>query len=92
MLRLHLCELMATISKLGYKWGMTSNGVMITTVVHKKNINELERKTRPWYFFCRAGLQVASIQYNGDISACLDIERRPELIFGNIREDNLLDI
>ena len=217
LLRPHLCELMATISRLGYKWGMTSNGVlitpevakqlkdagmysigisldglrethewfrqttgsydkaleavdnlisvgiekvMITTVVHKKNINELdsiyevikahnckmwriinvepigraltnkdlmltsddykyiinyiadhqedeteflyscnhylglelERKTRPWYFFCRAGLQVASIQYNGDISACLDIERRPELTFGNIREDNLLDI
>ena len=29
LLRPHLCELMATISKLGYKWGMTSNGVLI---------------------------------------------------------------
>ncbi|MGN0342374.1 MAG: radical SAM protein [Roseburia sp.] len=217
MLRPHLCELMKTISRLGYKWGMTSNGVLITaevakalkdagmysvgisldglkeshewfrqtpgsydkalealdhlldagiekvlvtTVVHKRNIHELdgiyevlkahkckmwriinvepigraltnpdlmltsddykyiisyianhqeddmellyscnhylglelERKTRPWYFFCRAGLHVASIQYNGDISACLDVERRPELTFGNIRKDNLLDI
>jgi radical SAM protein with 4Fe4S-binding SPASM domain len=52
---------------------------------------ELERKTRPWYFCCRAGLSVASIQYNGDITACLDIERRPELVFGNVRENNLLD-
>ncbi|MCR5468703.1 MAG: radical SAM protein [Lachnospiraceae bacterium] len=53
---------------------------------------EYERKTRPWYFFCRAGLQVASIQYNGDISACLDIERRPELTFGNVRKDNLYSV
>ena len=45
-----------------------------------------------WPLMEQAGLQVASIQYNGDISACLDIERRPELIFGNVREDNLLDI
>ncbi|MEE1078832.1 MAG: radical SAM protein [Agathobacter sp.] len=217
LLRPHLCELMKTISQLGYKWGMTSNGVLITpevakdlkdagmysigisldglkdthewfrqttgsyekaleavdnlyaagiekilltTVVHKRNLHELdeiyevvkshnckmwriinvepigraltnkdlmlssddykyiinyiashqedeteiiyscnhylglelERKTRPWYFFCRAGLHVASIQYNGDISACLDIERRPELVFGNVRKDHLLEI
>lgn len=217
LLRPNMVQLMKTLNMLGYKWGMTSNGslitkevalalkdagmysigisldglkeshewfrqtkgcydtaissvknlieadiekVMITTVVHQKNINELdaiyevvketgckmwriiniepigraltnkdlmlgakdyqyiinyimehqddeieflyscnhylglerERKTRPWYYFCRAGVQVASIQYNGDISACLDIERRPELIFGNVRKDNLLDI
>ena len=217
MLRPHMTELMTTLNMLGYKWGMTSNGslitpeaarelkksgmysisisldglrdthdwfrqtpgaydsaiaavenliaadiekVMITTVVHKRDINELdeiyevvkktgckmwriinvepigralthkdlmldskdyqyiinyiidhqddeiefmyscnhylglerERKTRPWYYFCRAGVHVASIQYNGDISACLDIERRPELIYGNVRNDNLLDI
>lgn len=49
---------------------------------------DVERKVRPWYYMCRAGLSVASIQYNGDISACLDIERRPDLIFGNIRQDD----
>lgn len=53
---------------------------------------ELERKVRSWYYFCGAGIKVASIQYNGDISACLDIERRPDLIYGNVRTDNLLDI
>lgn len=214
MLRPHLPRLMKSIRQLGYHWGMTSNGslitkeqakelrmagmysisisldglkethdwfrqttgayalalqsvdnlieanipkVMITTVVHKRNIHELdeiykvvkshgckmwriinvepigraltnpelmldredyqyiidyiirhqadegmeiiyscnhylglerERKTRPWYYNCRAGIQVASIQYNGDISACLDIERRPELTYGNIREND----
>lgn len=213
LLRPHLTELMKTIHELGYHWGMTTNGtlitreiaaslsdagiysiglsldgleethnwfrnapefgyrkvldafsyltdagvpnVMITTVVHKRNLSELdeiyelmkqihcrhwrvinvepigraltnpdlmleakdyqkiiefianhqenpemeviyscnhyvglsyERKIRPWYFQCRAGVSVASIQYNGDISACLDIERRPELTYGNIRE------
>jgi radical SAM protein with 4Fe4S-binding SPASM domain len=29
---------------------------------------------------------------NGDIGACLDIERRPETIQGNIRHDRLLDV
>ncbi len=53
---------------------------------------ELERKVRPWYYMCRAGITVASIQYNGDITACLDIERRPELVFGNIRTDEFYDV
>lgn len=217
LLRPHMIELMKTIHELGYNWGMTSNGVlitpevaralkdagmysiglsldglreshewfrqtkgsydkvlaaldalieadikkvMVTTVVHPRNIDELdaihdvvakhnckmwriinvepigraltnpdlklssldykriinyiidhqdeemeilyscnhylglerERKTRNWYYFCRAGLQVASIQYNGDITACLDIERRPELVFGNVRTDSLLSV
>lgn len=53
---------------------------------------DYEHEVRDWYYACRAGIQVASIQYNGDISACLDIERRPELVFGNIRKDNLLNV
>ena len=53
---------------------------------------DYERKTRPWYFMCQAGTCVASIQYNGDITACLDIERRPELVFGNVRKDLVYDV
>lgn len=53
---------------------------------------EYEGEVRPWYFICKAGLTVASIMYNGDIGACLDIERRPELIQGNIRRDDFLDV
>ncbi len=53
---------------------------------------EEEREVRPWYFLCNAGLYVAAIQNNGDITACLDIERRPELVQGNIRRDSLKDI
>ena len=51
-----------------------------------------ETKTRNWYWMCSAGLFVASIMANGDIGACLDIERRPELIQGNIRTDRLRDV
>lgn len=35
-----------------------------------------ERTARPYCFACMAGLRVASVAANGDIVACLDIERR----------------
>ena len=52
--------------------------------------NELE--TRDWYFLCTSGLYTASIAANGDILGCLDIERRPELIQGNVRRDRFSDV
>ena len=48
---------------------------------------EYEREVRDWYFLCTAGLYTASIMCNGDITACLDIERRPEFVQGNIKRD-----
>ena len=48
---------------------------------------QYEREVRKWYFLCNAGVYVGSVLYNGDITACLDIERRPELVQGNIRKD-----
>ncbi len=53
---------------------------------------EMEREIRKWYFLCNAGVYTASVMYNGDIGGCLDIERRPELIQGNIRNDNLKEV
>lgn len=53
---------------------------------------EYEREVRPWYFLCNAGIYTAGILHNGDITACLDIERRPELIQGNIRKDSLKEV
>ena len=53
---------------------------------------DMEREVRKWYFLCNAGVYTASIMYNGDIGACLDIERRPELVQGNIRKDNLKEV
>lgn len=51
-----------------------------------------ERIVRPWFYFCRAGLQVAAIQYDGTIGPCLDIERRSDLSYGNVRTDRILDV
>ena len=53
---------------------------------------ELENMTRSWYFLCGSGTFVASILCNGDIYSCLDIERRPELIQGNIEVDDFVDV
>lgn len=47
-----------------------------------------ERVVRDCYFMCNAGIYTASIMCNGDIGACLDIERRPETIQGNILKDD----
>ena len=53
---------------------------------------EYEREIRDWYFLCGAGVYVASITTNGDIISCLDIERRPEFVQGNILTDNFKDV
>jgi len=53
---------------------------------------EYEREVRDWYFICTAGTYIASIMANGDITACLDIERRPEFIQGNILRDRFKDV
>ena len=53
---------------------------------------EYEREVRDWYFLCTAGLYTASITANGDIIACLDIERRPEFVQGNILKDRFSDV
>ena len=51
-----------------------------------------EREVRDHYFLCNAGIYTASICCNGDIIACLDIERRPEFVQGNILYDNFKDV
>lgn len=53
---------------------------------------DYEAEVRDWYWLCNAGIYTASIMSNGDIGACLDIERRPETIQGNIRNDRFRDV
>lgn len=50
---------------------------------------EYEHEVRDNYFLCGAGLYVAGIRSNGDITACLDIPPLPELVQGNIARDRL---
>ena len=49
-----------------------------------------EKEVRKHMFFCIAGFTTASILYNGDIYVCPSVERRKELIQGNIRTDNFV--
>ena len=51
-----------------------------------------ERELRPWYFLCGAGVYTASMTAGGDFVSCLDLERRPELIEGNVRTDRFKDV
>ena len=53
---------------------------------------EYEKEVRNFFFYCRTGISVASILYNGDLFVCPNVPRRPELIQGNIRRDNFKDI
>lgn len=49
-----------------------------------------ERKVRDQYYFCRAGIEVASILCNGSISGCTSI--RSNLHQGNIYHDSLWEV
>ncbi|MCL2175553.1 MAG: TIGR04133 family radical SAM/SPASM protein [Treponema sp.] len=53
-------------------------------------LGDYELKARDAYFFCRAGIQIASILIDGSISACPNINRN--FIQGNIYRDNFLDV
>jgi len=53
---------------------------------------EYENEVRDNYFICGAGIYVGSILCNGDIYSCLDIERRKELVQGNINVDRFSDV
>ena len=53
---------------------------------------DYEREVRDWYFLCNAGIYTASIMANGDVGACLDIERNPHTIQGNILETPFTEI
>lgn len=49
-----------------------------------------EKKVRDSFFFCRAGIHIASVLIDGSISACPNINR--SFVQGNIYNDRFLDI
>ena len=53
---------------------------------------ELEPQIRHMPFQCVTGVTVGCILSNGDMFVCPDVERRPELIQGNIRHDRFVDV
>ncbi len=52
----------------------------------------LELQIRKHYFICGAGIFVGSVLSNGDIFVCPNVPRRKELIQGNVRKDNFVDV
>lgn len=53
---------------------------------------DYEAEVRDWYFLCNAGVYVAGILTNGDVTACLDIPHNEKSIQGNIHEERFTDI
>ena len=53
---------------------------------------DYEREVRDYYFQCIAGTRIGSIMADGSIGACLDIERREDLLQGNIYKDDFIDV
>lgn len=51
-----------------------------------------EKEIRNHTFFCVTGFTTGSILYNGDIYVCPSVERRKELVQGNIRTDDFVDV
>jgi radical SAM protein with 4Fe4S-binding SPASM domain len=63
---------------------------MATTFSCEAYVGSYERKVRDAYFFCRAGVNIASVLADGSISACPNINRH--FAQGNIYRDNFLDV
>jgi radical SAM enzyme (rSAM/lipoprotein system) len=53
-------------------------------------LGDWEALVRDGLFFCRAGIQVASVLANGDVCACPNIHRG--FVQGNIYKDDFLDV
>ncbi|MBN1187573.1 MAG: TIGR04133 family radical SAM/SPASM protein [Bacteroidales bacterium] len=53
-------------------------------------VGPYEKKVRDTYFFCRAGINIASILADGSIAACPNIDK--SFIQGNIYKDSFVDI
>ncbi|GHT80948.1 radical SAM/SPASM domain-containing protein [Spirochaetia bacterium] len=53
-------------------------------------VGEYEKKIRDVSFFCRAGINIASVLVDGSISACPNINR--SFVQGNIYRDSFLDV
>ena len=54
--------------------------------------NNMDYEIRHQPFICYTGVNVGCILSNGDIFVCPDVKRRPELIQGNIRKDNFMEV
>lgn len=52
---------------------------------------KFENEVRKNGFFCTSGLTTGSILHNGDIFVCPNVERKKELIQGNVKQDDFVE-
>jgi radical SAM enzyme (rSAM/lipoprotein system) len=67
-----------------------SGSDILVTLSCESWVGEYEKKVRDTYFFCRAGINIASVLIDGSISACPNINR--SFVQGNIYRDSFLDV
>lgn len=67
-----------------------SEGSIVASAGCDGFLGDYEGQVRNGFFFCRAGVNVASVLANGDIGACPNINRG--FVQGNIYKDNFIDI
>jgi radical SAM enzyme (rSAM/lipoprotein system) len=67
----------------------TCNNILVTFSCESW-VGEYEKKVRETYFFCHAGINIASVLIDGSISACPNINR--SFVQGNIYRDSFLDV
>ena len=67
-----------------------SEGRIDVTFSCEAYVGGYEKKVRDNYFFCHAGINIASVLVDGSISACPNISR--SFIQGNIYQDSFLDV
>ena len=53
---------------------------------------DYEKEVRGYYFYCRTGINIASILYNWDLFVCPNVPRIKRLIQWNIKTDNFKDV
>ena len=70
-------------------WARTDGRINLTFSC-EAYLGTYERKVRDAYFFCRAGIQIASVLNDGSIAACPNNNR--SFIQGNIYRDQFLDV
>jgi radical SAM enzyme (rSAM/lipoprotein system) len=67
-----------------------SRNTILVTFSCESWVGAYEKKVRDEYFFCRAGINIASVLIDGSICACPNINR--SFVQGNIYRDSFLDV
>jgi radical SAM enzyme (rSAM/lipoprotein system) len=63
---------------------------LVTSFSCEAYVGTFEKKVRDSFFFCRAGINIASILNDGSVSACPNIDRH--FVQGNIYSDSFIDL